>query len=148
LTRELDDSLRRTALEYCIQNLSMRALIFAFILAFTFSAQAQLLTRKVYGLPLVDVVSQTVPRRAVQEAFAFFDRYEDKQRLFHRFALGPLCNDPKLTGFACSNQCGLCYGAPAIETTLQNKQYMVIFDLNRPSNEKRLHIIDLATGQT
>lgn len=97
------------------------------------------------GQSLMSVVSEKVPARAVREAFAFFDKYQGQSRSALMYSIGPIA--PKLQGYQCDNTGVDCKTKTVIQQLFQNKQFIVIFDLNETSMKPRLHIVNLGTGE-
>ncbi len=114
-------------------------------------AQAGLLEMKIQtgshqGESLSAVVSQKVPARAVNEAFAFYDRYTGTKRSALIYSIGPEKNKPNLSDFVCNSARTVCQTETVHQTLFANTRYLVIFDLNQSSMKPRLHIVDLTTG--
>lgn len=85
------------------------------------------------GRRLVEVVSAyraggiRIPQRVIQDSFSFYDRYRHCNRIVPSTGLVPR------------------QGLPS--PVLENQRYMVIFDLDQNSSQRRLHLLDLETGE-
>lgn len=99
-----------------------------------------------HGQSLKSVVSKSVSPRAVDEAFAFYDRYEGSRRSAVMYTLGRLPGT-KALGYQCFQGRPDCETKVVSQTLFENKSYLVIFDLNESSMKPRLHIVNIQTGE-
>lgn len=79
-----------------------------------------------------------IPALAVEQAFAFFDRYAGTTRSYNYRGVHPVAGRP---GFEYLGGVSSATGP-----TIGNQRLMVIFDLNLHSSLKRLHVINIETG--
>jgi hypothetical protein len=85
------------------------------------------------GRRLVDVVNGyragrlSIPQRAIRDSFFFYDQNRHCKRVVPSTGLVPRPGTPS--------------------PILENQRYMVIFDLDQNSSQRRLHLIDLETGE-
>lgn len=79
-----------------------------------------------------------IPEHAIDDAIKFFDKYKSTSRNYGHLALEPT---PKTHYVGFTGEVLRTSGS-----TIGNTKYMVIFDLNRHSSQKRLHIINVETG--
>lgn len=137
-----------------LKNCLPTAIIISFL--FSFPAVATSLSERIIrsgshsGQKLISVVEDYtipgessgarvhIPSKAIHDAFNFFDRYVGTTREY------------SYTGINVIKETGLKYlggEKTAIAPTIGNQRYMAIFDLNLKSSLKRLHVINLETGE-
>ena len=124
--------------------------LFAFQAAATPLRERVIRTGSHSGQKLIDVVEDYtipglaggarvhIPSKAIRDAFNFFDRYAGTTREYKYTGV-----DPDL------NRQGIQFLSGEKTTTgptIGNQRYMAIFDLNLKSSLKRLHVINLETG--
>lgn len=80
-----------------------------------------------------------IPSKAIHDAFNFFDTYAGTTRRYTSIGIYPVVGRP---GFQY-----LGGSVTATGPTIANQRLMAIFDLNLHSSLKRLHVIDLETGE-
>lgn len=79
-----------------------------------------------------------IPSKAIRDAFDFYDRYEGTNRYYSHEGIIAAEGKP---GFEALGGVQSTTGP-----TIGNQNYIVIFDLNLHSSLKRLHVIDLRSG--
>lgn len=111
------------------------------------AAETSLKDRKIsFGpyenLNLLETITHSgIPVSAAKDAFQFFDQFESTTRTYRQLELYPFIQLNGALGFHPNRLTTLT------AKTISNKQYMVIFDLNLHSSKKRLHVIDLYSGE-
>ncbi|MGZ3690477.1 MAG: murein L,D-transpeptidase catalytic domain-containing protein, partial [Pseudobdellovibrio sp.] len=97
------------------------------------------------GKKLIDVVEaytsekEHIPTRAIHQAFNFFDLYVNTTRTYSYLGINESLTKPGTQYLG-----GVKTGTAE---TIANQRYLTIFDLNLSSSLKRLHVIDLETGE-
>lgn len=100
------------------------------------------------GRKLIDVVEayrvpgtrQRIPEQAVENAFEFFDRYYGTHRRFQQLLQMPLPENPNVISFYQRR-------VDMMGPTLWKPYYITIFDMNLHSSKRRVHVINLSTGE-
>jgi|GEM_PF-268322 len=99
------------------------------------------------GESLLSVVSQTLPARAVHDAFTFFDTNQGVKRSALVYSTAPNAAKPPVTTYVCDKAGIVCKKEIVQQTLFANSRYLIIFDLNQSSMTPRFHIVDLTTGE-
>ena len=109
----------------------------AFSAAFRANDDTSLFDRTINGKSLKQLINQNtarngvrIPEKAINDAFQFYDRHNSTHRQYWENSAPPR---------------GQVWHPD--EETIRNKKYMVIFDTNQSSSTKRLHIVNLQTGE-
>ena len=82
---------------------------------------------------------EDIPSSAIESAFNFYDRYNSSPRRFETIGVN-----------SHRSKVGIQYLGGAVSRsadTIENDNYIVIFDLNLHSSLKRLHVIDVRSGE-
>jgi hypothetical protein len=92
-----------------------------------------------YRVPNSGRTPTRISQQAINDTFSFFDRYYGAERTFTQTSVWPQAG----TNFEYISLQGVTKRGPAI----WNADHIVILDFSQPSSKKRLHLINLLTGE-
>jgi len=92
-----------------------------------------------YRVPGSGRTPTRISQQAIDDSFRFFDRYYGADRIFTQTSVWPQAG----TNYEYISLQGVTKRGPAI----WNADHMVILDFSQPSSKKRLHLINLISGE-